>query len=114
MMSLASIEYESRKAARRAAREHKHPFVMFQSDIDLAQAGSMEALRNIPFIGNYTPRGFKKTENLYFVDSSGFGGDNEPALSINQFLRKLRVNYAYAIVEAGQFQVYIQEYSVKV
>lgn len=52
----------------------------------------------------------------YMVDASGFGADNEPALTIAKFtarlesLKKSGDNYGLAIIEAGQFQVVIQEY----
>ena len=52
--------------------------------------------------------------NPIFVDSSGFGADNEPALSIRQFKMRLVDNlqygYGYGIYEQGQFQVYVQAY----
>ena len=46
----------------------------------------------------------------YFVDNSGFGSDGESALTFRQFLKKVKKNRGYAIKEAGQFQIYINEY----
>jgi hypothetical protein len=66
----------------------------------------------MPFMGYYSPKGFKITDNRYFVDSSGFGSEGEAALTVNQFLNKVKEGFAYGIYEAGQFQVYIQEYKV--
>jgi hypothetical protein len=66
----------------------------------------------MPFMGYYLPKGFKITENKYFVDNSGFGSESELALTANQFLTKVKQGLAYGIYEAGQFQVYIQEYKV--
>jgi hypothetical protein len=44
------------------------------------------------------------------VDSSGFGEAGEPALTLRQFLGKIKTGCGYAITEAGQFQVYIGEF----
>jgi len=66
----------------------------------------------MPFMGYYLPKGFEATDNRYFVDNSGFGSESEPALTARQFLTKVKQGLAYGIYEAGQFQVYIQEYKV--
>jgi hypothetical protein len=109
MMSAAAIRNISRQAAARAARNHQTPFIMEQEDLD--ETGRV--LRHIPFLGNYLPKGFEKVDE-YFVDSSGFGKEGEPALTFRQFCAKVRQNgsgYGYGITEAGQFQVYIGVYS---
>jgi hypothetical protein len=62
-----------------------------------------------------TLKGYQEVETL-FVDSSGLGQENEPALTANQFESKLAILLAehkslYAfITNAGQFQVYITLY----
>ncbi|MBW8002565.1 MAG: hypothetical protein FVQ80_11165 [Planctomycetes bacterium] len=56
-----------------------------------------------------TPEGFTET-NEYFIDSSGFGGDDEPALTPDQFLKKVKAGKYYAITGQGQFQVFVGEY----
>lgn len=48
--------------------------------------------------------------NSYFVDSSGFGKKSDPALTMNEFLKKVKVGRFYAITGIGQFQVRISEY----
>jgi hypothetical protein len=68
-----------------------------------------QEVRNIPFIGERKVRGWTEV-NRYFVDSSGFGRAGEPALTADQFFRKVRKDFAYAIVEQGQFQMYIAEF----
>lgn len=56
--------------------------------------------------------GYELIEEL-FTDSSGFGADNEPALSINQFERRIQQLVAKygtltaKITGAGMFQVYV-------
>lgn len=56
-----------------------------------------------------TPKEFIET-NEYFVDSSGFGRDDEPALTPDQFLKKVKKGRYYAITGQGLFQVFIGEY----
>ena len=53
--------------------------------------------------------GWEITE-VYFVDSSGFGAPGEPALTIEDFIGKLRAGYGYAITGVGLFQVYVTEF----
>lgn len=105
MMSLSEINRMSDEAASEAARDGKVPYVPFGED-------EIENYPPFPFpnLGKYTPRGWKLVDTL-FCDSSGFGGDNEPALSPKQLVAKLVAfdrngkEYGYGIVEAGQFQV---------
>lgn len=107
MYSLAQIQSMSRKAARDSARKHIVPFVLEQNDIDRLKQVSC----NFPFpnIGDRTPRGWKLLET-HFVDATGMGDDNEPALTPRQFANKLVAGHGYAIVEVGQFQVHVGEF----
>jgi len=66
-------------------------------------------LKNIPNFGDYRPKGFEETDIL-FVDSSGFGQPGESALTISQFIDKIKPGYGYAIVDVGQFQIHIAEF----
>lgn len=105
MMSAGAIQELQREAAQRAAREGKVPLIYELGD-------GPDHLRHIPSIGTHRPPGYRETKNLYFVDSSGWGEPGEPALTFDQFAGRVRPGFAYAIVEEGQFQVYIQEFSV--
>jgi hypothetical protein len=107
MMSVDTIRAMSRDAARKAAKDRKEPFIVEAEDI----ADWKVSLRGFPFpfIGTYVPKGWKLVDT-YFVDSSGMGSDNEPALSVRQFIDKLEPGYGYAVTEAGQFQVYVGKY----
>lgn len=112
MMSPETIRSLSRDAAAKAAREHKAPFIVWPEDLNewkAKLANGQYPSFPFPFIGDYKPRGFRKV-NEYFVDSSGFGAPGEPALTVSQFLDKLRSGYGYAITEIGQFQLYVGEY----
>lgn len=103
MFSLETIRSMNERAARKA--KGKRPFVL----------KSMEQLKRFPpfpfpNFGDYRPEGWVLVET-WFVDSSGFGEDDEPALSVRQFLNKLVVGHGYAVIEAGQFQVYVGEFA---
>jgi len=74
-----------------------------------AKTDKDEGIRKCKIVGNGDIFGYELV-NTYFVDSSGFGADDEPALTFNKFLDKVKVGYFYGIREAGQFQVYIGEY----
>ena len=107
MMSLEAIRNLSNKQAAKAARSKKVPYVPFDR-------GEIENYPPFPFpnIGSYIPKGWKELRRL-FVDTSGLGSENEPALTTGQFKEKLlelhnaNDGYGYAIVEEGQFQVYV-------
>jgi len=107
MMSLGQIHQLSDEAARKARRHGKLPYVLWPTE---AQRLKLQgASFPFPFIGSYRPRGWKLVET-YFVDSSGFGGENEPALTIEAFRSKLQAGLGYAIIESGEFQLVIGEF----
>ena len=107
MMSMEAIRYESEKAARKAARLRKEPYVIWDER-------EVERLTSFPFpvIGSYVPAGWQKVEEL-FCDASGFGSAGEPALTQQQLRGKLREyvrkpeTYGFAITDVGQFQLYV-------
>lgn len=121
MMSLEVIESIAVKAGARAAREGKRPFVFFRHD----EATILRTSKGVPFLGSLEPKGWRPVERVgsvafpLFVDSCGFGADDEPALTQAQYLRKLeeslrsahdedaKATYGFAVVQAGQFQVYV-------
>lgn len=102
MMGLQDIKKMNEDVGRFAKSKELQPFVA-------TTFTGYEQIRNIPNFGDYRPKGWKLVET-YFVDSSGFGEESEPALTINEFLKKIKAGRGYAIIEAGQFQVYIGEF----
>ena len=68
-----------------------------------------QGILRMPNIGSYEPPGWDLICS-YFVDKSGFGSEGEPALTIDQFFAEIKKGLAYAIVEEGQFQVYVGEF----
>jgi hypothetical protein len=109
MMSLQTIRDIQAEAAERAAEEGLTPFVTWPEDLDRIE---QQHRFPFPFIGDYVPDGWT-LEDEYFVDSSGFGGDGEAAMSAERFMDVLaeHVGAGWAIREAGQFQVMVGRYS---
>lgn len=63
----------------------------------------------IPNFGDYRPDDYELIEE-YFVDSSGFGQVGEGALTVEQFQAEIKKDYGYAIIDIGQFQIFIGEF----
>lgn len=114
MMSLETIRQLAADAGKEAREGGILP-VPFWEDVikavklQLKNGESPEALRLIPFIGDHVPDGFELVEE-HFVDSTGWGHEDEPALTIGQFAEKLRNGRFYAITQSGQFQIFIGEF----
>jgi hypothetical protein len=107
MLSTESIEQESRRAARLAAERDMKPFTVWAEDLRKWKGGRCQL--PFPALGSYKPKGYKLVDTL-FVDSSGFGSENEPALTYNQLINRLVVGRGYAILKQGQFQCYVGEF----
>ncbi len=110
MMGLETIKAISREAGESAARDNELPYVYWNSD-------EVDEFDTFPFpeLGEYVPEGWELVEQ-HFVDSSGWGGTGEPALTGEQFkdVIKGRIaevpNTGWAVTEVGQFQLYVGEF----
>ena len=109
MMSLETIRYYERKAARDSQKRGVvpyHPETIEDISLDDPRFG-------IPNLGCRTPRGWRKTNVEFFVDKGGWGAEGEPALTLRQFIQALRDHFAthptagYAMTSEGQFQCYV-------
>ena len=131
MRSLSVIREMNREAAIRAARKNKQPFVIQSEDVDAMKAGKFAAFAKLPYLGDFVPAGWKRVDlrqwfggrhprgvyygdygddpgfGAFFVDSSGCGLTWEPALTLSEFADMVRPGFGYAIIEMGQFQVWI-------
>lgn len=109
MMSLEVIVAVNNEIAREAAREGLVPYVPFAAD-------EAETPFTFPNIGTLKPRGWKKTGTSWFVDKAGHGLDWEPALTWDQFRRRLtgyilrHPGHGFAITEEGEFQVVVSAF----
>jgi len=112
MMSLALIEELNREAGDKARTEDIHPYLIKT----LTQINNMPPFP-FPFVGDaaedFDIRYGERITNL-FCDSSGMGAEDEPALTVNQLVEKLKELFfanheelRVAIVEHGQFQLYL-------
>lgn len=111
MYGLEVIEQMNSKAATAARRGGKQPYALTLSEID--------DFPPFPFpqLGKYVPSGWKRLDDvMWFVDSTGCGRPGEAALTVKEFRDGLREHaqanpsHGYAIVGAGQFQVYVGAY----
>ena len=106
MMGIEYIQALARDAGVRAQHMKLEPKI-------LGAGSSVESIKSIPNLGSYVPKGWTMVDRL-FVDSSGFVAPDEPALTFEQFVGEVyqrdefgENEIGYAVVEAGQFQVYI-------
>jgi hypothetical protein len=120
MMSLQAIQQMSDTAAKRAAKEGKVPYIIYDHDDVHRMPGGKDwdGKRGFPFpnLGSLKPKGWTDTGENFFVDMSGFGDDYEPALTWAQFNKELLAlvddsrPLGLGISEVGQFQCYISVY----
>lgn len=118
MFSPATIREMEYKAAREAARKGRRPFVIHdEAEIDRFPPFPF------PFIGDHCPKGWAVITDddgkdiTLFVDTSGFGAADEPALTVNQLKNELRNwlkkgaeekrTFGFALISLGQFQGYL-------
>lgn len=104
MMDLKTIQAMSREAGEKAAKHHKHPYMYEKDDV-----GRFPPFP-FPNLGDYCPPNWER-EETYFVDKWGLGRDDEPALTIPRFCQLLKPGKGYAIIEEGEFQVIVGEFT---
>ena len=115
MFSLEAIRALEREAAQQAQEDRLEPVVPTVEQID--SIGSAHPKIKIHSLGDYTPSGWERTEQQWFVDSSGWGRSDEPALTIDRFREALRTynkehpTHGVAVVEEGQFQCYVAAFA---
>lgn len=110
MMSLSTIRDYADKATRKARREKLAPAVPKPADLAALRRGERGSFR-IPFVGDYVAPGWK-LETTHFIDMSGLGADNEPAMTLARFLKHVAANpgRGFGLLEHGQFQGHIGEF----
>lgn len=125
MMSYETIRSIAREAQQRAEAAGKEP----ETFTGLGTDAIRDRIRRIPFLGKvedgapYTPKGWQRVnvtpprplgceDGYLFVDKCGLGAEDEPALSVREFVDFIydHKELGYAIVEEGQFQVVIACY----
>ena len=111
MMSIDHIVGLAKEQAAQASRMKKQPMRIpnkvywdkFSAD------KKADRLHHIPNLGGYVHPDWERVDN-FMVDSSGFGGTDEPALTFEQFVGRVVPRRGYAIIEEGQFQVIVGEF----
>jgi hypothetical protein len=116
MLDYSQIKEMAQDAAERAEEEGLKPFSIH--DLNLQDVPPFP----FPFLGEYVPEGWEilpdenGQQQTFLCDSSGFGDDDEPALSVGQLLRKLEQwkqsgeDVGFGIVESGEFQIVLGLY----
>ncbi len=103
MFSPEVIAELSNEAAAKAAQRKLIPYTPWDSR-------EVDGYPPFPFpnLGSYRPKGWELVDH-WLVDKSGFGREDEPALTPRQLKERiyqgLEHDYGYAIIEEGQFQV---------
>lgn len=110
MIHPKELERINNEATRRALEKKQEPYVLFDKE-------DIDKFPPFPFthLGDYTPPGWELLEDQepLFCDTTGFGKSSEPALTTAELKRELRKlydqnpNYGYAVIEIGQFQLYL-------
>ena len=103
MMDLATIRGMSAERAAVAAQKNLEPLMMDYGD-------DVERIRGIPYLGDHRPDGWTLLR-VFFVDGTGWGQRGEPAYTFEELLDLVVMGRGYAILESGQFQLYIGEFS---
>jgi len=116
MMSLQQIQSMSDEQAERAAQDNLVPYVLFNADdVHSMPGGSRHTTRSYPFpnLGSYVPDGWEEVDRL-FVDKmgspNGGGGGDLGTVGLHAALLELvhqPGSMGIAIVEEGQFQLYL-------
>jgi hypothetical protein len=102
------VQTLSREAVLAMARKYKIPYVI------CSEAELNVAIKDLPFpfVGMSDPKGWRRVDSL-FVDHSGYGAADEPALSIAQLSERIREylradrHYGYGVRDSGQFQLWL-------
>jgi hypothetical protein len=104
MYSLETIKDMNEQRCDEAKKKKLQPFV-------ISLKSQLAKMPPFPFpnFGDYRPKGWMMTRK-FFVDSSGMGQEGEMALTVEQFIKQIKQFRGYAIIEEGQFQVYVGEF----
>ncbi len=111
MISYTQIQDNADEDGEEARANERQPYRFTIKQRARMLDGDEEPLSFVPNIGSYAPPGFVEL-STFFVDSSGFGETGEAAMSILEFLNRAgrAVGAYWAIVEVGQFQIYIAQF----
>jgi hypothetical protein len=111
MMGLETIRDLSREAGEAAEAAGDTPHSYWRGDPTRRGEGFP-----FPNLGDYRPEGWNLVGTL-FADATGWGAEDEPALTVGQLetkINEIRAAYdedgngvGFGIVEVGQFQVYV-------
>ncbi len=96
------------EAAEFASAGNRQPFVPDAKGKARAMDGDWTGI-SIPNFGDYVPDGWELWET-HFVDKTGLD-DRGPAMSIGGLIARMVIGRGYAMIEEGQFQCYVGEFT---
>jgi len=111
MMDLRTIKALNKKYTLAARRKREYPVIPSPPMRRALAEGNLTTIK-IPMLGEYVPRGWKLLKT-HFVDMSGWGAEDEPAMSQPAFAKLMATapeNHGFGAIEHGQFQIYVGEY----
>ena len=134
MYDIETIRQMNKDDGQNAMDQGLEPLKFNSVDMNNLKGGDITPIRSIPDLGDSVPNGWSRFDlgkikdkftysskiykgdaqgqGAFFVDQ-GFGSENEPAMTIPQFIKSLseiwNINkrLGFGIVETGQFQVKI-------
>ena len=109
MWSREALRVKSQLAAFYAARNAGRPYLVRQEDIDAWKAAWSLPRLPFPFTGTRRWRGYRLS-GRYVVDSSRYGLEYEPTLTIAALIERLKPDHGYAIIEADDCRVIVGEF----
>ena len=110
MMDIETIKQVNKEAGKNAKENNIKPLVFNSVDMDKLKHNDIEPIRTMPDLGDSVPSGwnrfnigkikdqFKYSYKIYKDDANGYGAffvdqgmgsENEPAMTINQFIHSL-------------------------
>lgn len=109
MMGPEAIQAVNQEIAERAAADGKVPYVPWDGEEVRGWASGCP----IPNLGYFTPDGWVRMNESWFVDKTGMGQSDEPALTAEQFAEQAAQYFeehgpvGFAIIEDGEFQAWV-------
>ena len=112
MLDLATIHEMAAEAAQEAAQEGRVPYEYWDGE-------PIGPPFRFPFLGDYVPDGWRKRGNDLFVDKSGWGAPDEPAMTVDALVAEIKrllcatppdKRLGFAITLEGEFQLYVGVY----
>lgn len=116
MLDFSAIQDLTTLRTNEAIAKQLQPCIIDHALVSILRLGKTSN-RVIPFLGYYVPTCWARSsrDDVLFVDTSGFGAPDEPALTWEQLAEvfEQHLGQGVGIVEAGEFQACLAIYTRK-